>query len=99
MGRPLTRGYAVAATATGHEGIEDDASFALGHPEKLIDYGYRAVHEMTVKAKAIMAAYYGEGPKLSYWDGCSCGANRPLRRRSAFPPILTASSRVRRRTT
>jgi feruloyl esterase len=85
MGLPLTRGYAVAATDTGHEGIEDDVSFALGHPEKLIDYGYRAVHEMTVKAKAITAAYYGEGPKLSYWDGCSCGGKQALTEAQRFP--------------
>ena len=51
-------GYAAASTDTGHDG--GDASFALGHPEKVIDFGYRAVHEMTVKAKAIIAAFYGD---------------------------------------
>src|ERR1700736_3159898 len=52
----LSRGYATASTNTGHDG--GDASFALGHPEKLADFGYRAVHEMTVKGKAITAAFY-----------------------------------------
>ena len=28
---------------------------------------------MTVQAKAIIAAYYGDGPKFSYWNGCSSG--------------------------
>ena len=56
MVEPVTQGYATASTDTGHEG-GPGASFALGHPEKLIDYSYRAVHEMTVKAKAIIAAY------------------------------------------
>ena len=46
----LRRGYAAASTDTGHTGNGGDASFALGHPEKLIDFGYRAVHEMTVTA-------------------------------------------------
>ncbi len=32
-----------------------------GHPEKLVDFAYRAVHEMTVAAKAITAGYYGQG--------------------------------------
>jgi feruloyl esterase len=50
MGVALARGYAVASTNTGHDGTVSDGSFALGHPEKLIDVGYRAVHEMTVKA-------------------------------------------------
>jgi hypothetical protein len=68
MGFPLTVGYAVAATDTGHQGTEDDASFALGHPEKLIDYGYRAVHEMALKAKTIIAAYYGGEPEILLLD-------------------------------
>jgi feruloyl esterase len=66
MSGPLARGYAVTSTNTGHYSAEGDGSFALGHPEKLIDFGYRAVHEMTVKAKAIMAAYYGKAPMVSY---------------------------------
>ena len=53
----LARGYAAASTDTGHVG--GSASFAIGHPEKVIDFGYRAVHEMTVAAKAIVAAHYG----------------------------------------
>ena len=61
-------------TDTGHEG--GSASFAYRHPEKLIDFGYRAVHEMTVKSKAIIAAFYGDGPKLSYWNGCSAGGRQ-----------------------
>jgi feruloyl esterase len=40
---------------------------------------------MTVKAKAITAAYYGEGPKLSYWDGCSCGGKQALTEAQRFP--------------
>jgi feruloyl esterase len=51
----LGRGYATASTDTGHSGGR--GTFALGHPEKLIDFAYRAVHEMTVQAKAIAAAF------------------------------------------
>jgi feruloyl esterase len=79
----LHRGYATAATDTGHSG--GSGSFALGHPEKLVDFGYRAVHEMTVKAKAIVAAYYGNGPKLSYWVGCSSGGKQGLKEAQKFP--------------
>jgi feruloyl esterase len=78
MGVALRRGYATASTDTGHEGSGGDASFALGHPEKLIDSGYRAVHEMTVKAKAVVATYYGNAPRLSYWNGCSAGGRQAL---------------------
>jgi feruloyl esterase len=85
MSRPLARGYAVASTNTGHLGTEGDGSFALGHPEKLIDFGHRAVHEMTVKAKAIIAAYYGNAPLVSYWTGCSTGGRQGLMEAQRFP--------------
>jgi feruloyl esterase len=52
----LRRGYATGSTDTGHRlvGAETDAaSFALGHPERVTDFAYRAVHEMTVTSKAL----------------------------------------------
>lgn len=85
MTDPLARGYATASTDTGHEGSVIDASFAFGHPEKLVDFGYRAVHEMTVKAKTIIAAYYGQAPRFSYWNGCSTGGRQGLMEAQRFP--------------
>jgi feruloyl esterase len=79
----LERGYAVAMTDTGHEG--SSASFALGHPEKLVDFGYRAAHEMTVSAKAIIADYYSVAPKLSYFNGCSAGGRQALKEAQRYP--------------
>lgn len=78
MGRPIGQGYAVAATDTGHTGNGLTADFAVGHPEKLVDFGHRAVHEMTVAAKQAIAAFYGEKPKLSYWNSCSTGGRQGL---------------------
>jgi feruloyl esterase len=83
MGQALSRGYATTGTNTGHDG--GSGSFALGHPEKLIDFGYRAVHLMTVEAKAVIAAYYGRGPSLSYWNACSTGGRQGLREAQQFP--------------
>jgi feruloyl esterase len=83
LSRALSRGYATASTDTGHSG--GSGSFALGHPEKVIDFGYRAVHEMTVKAKAIIAAYYNEPVKRSYWNGCSSGGKQGLKEAQRFP--------------
>jgi feruloyl esterase len=85
MSEPLIRSYAVASTDTGHRGAVDDASFAVGHPEKLVDHGYRAIHEMTVKAKAIVAARYAAGPERSYWLGCSTGGRQGLIEAQRFP--------------
>jgi feruloyl esterase len=79
----LGRGYAIAATDTGH--TERDGSFAFNHPEKLIDFSYRAVHEMTVQAKALVSAYYGQAPKTSYWDGCSTGGRQGLKEAQRYP--------------
>lgn len=84
LGQALARDYASANTDTGHEGPVDSAAFALGHPEKVIDFGYRAVHEMTVKAKLIIAAFYGDQPRFSYWNGCSSGGKQGLKEAQRF---------------
>ena len=60
-------------------------SFALGHPEKLIDFAWRSEHEMTVKAKAIVQAFYGSAPRRSYWNGCSTGGRQALKEAQMFP--------------
>ena len=83
MAQALRRGYATSSTDTGHTG--GSASFALGHAEKLIDFGYRSEHEMTVKAKAIIAAFYGTAPKFSYFAGCSSGGRQALMEAQRFP--------------
>lgn len=79
----LARGYATASTDTGHSG--GDASWALGHPEKIVDYGHRAIHEMTEKAKMIIKAFYGDGPKRSYFASCSNGGRQALMEAQRFP--------------
>ena len=83
MAQALRRGYATSSTDTGHTG--GSGSFALGHPEKLIDFAYRSEHEMTVKAKAIIAAFYGNPPRLTYWNGCSNGGQQGLVEAKRFP--------------
>jgi feruloyl esterase len=83
LGAAVRRGYAAASTDTGHVG--GSASFALGHPEKLTDFAYRAVHETIVAAKAIIANFYGNGPRYSYWNGCSTGGRQGLKEAQKFP--------------
>ncbi len=79
----IARGYAASSTDTGHSG--GSASFALGHPEKVVDFGWRAVHEMTAAAKKIVAAYYNAAPKYSYWVGCSAGGRQGMKEAQRFP--------------
>src|SRR5712691_11209161 len=83
MAEALGRGYATSSTDTGHVG--GSGSFALGHQEKLIDFGYRSEHEMTVKSKAIINAFYGNAPQFSYWNGCSTGGRQGLKEAQMFP--------------
>jgi feruloyl esterase len=76
-------GYAVAGTDTGHVG--GNADFAAGHPEKLVDFAYRAIHEMTVTAKAVVTAHYDARPLRSYFNSCSTGGRQALIEAQRYP--------------
>jgi feruloyl esterase len=88
MATALQEGYATASNDTGHKG--GNALFAVDHPEKLVDFAYRAVHEMAVQSKAIIAAYYNRGPRLSYWNGCSTGGRQGLMSAQKYPEDFDA---------
>lgn len=79
------RGYASAATDTGHSASGIDARWALGHPEKVIDFGHRGIHEMTQAAKAALKAFYGKDPERSYFNGCSNGGRQALMEAQRYP--------------
>ena len=83
----LRLGYAAANSDAGHDASVDGGGlrFVVGHPEKLIDYAYRATHEMTVKAKAIVAAYYGVPARRSLFIGCSLGSTQAINEAKRFP--------------
>jgi feruloyl esterase len=88
MAEAVAAGYATASTDTGHVG--NTAAFALGHPEKLTDFAYRAVHEMTARAKAIVDAFYGRPPALSIWNGCSQGGRQGIAEAVRYPADFDA---------
>ena len=85
LARAVSAGYAAATTDTGHRGEATDASWALGHPEKVADFGYRAIHEMTVTGKAIAAAFYGRPVQRAYFHACSNGGRQALMEAQRFP--------------
>src|SRR5678809_1150267 len=68
---------------SGHTG--GSASFALGHPEKLIDYAYRSEHEMTVTAKAVIAAFYGSRPSIRSNRKAAAGGKQGLKEAQRYP--------------
>ena len=83
----LRRGYAAASNNTGHRAAPqfDAAKFAFDHPEQLIDFAYRAHHETTLRAKALVNAFYGKPPSRAYWFGCSSGGYEGLQEAQRFP--------------
>ncbi len=85
MAIAMAHGYATASTDTGHEADGTDARWALRHPEKIVDFGYRAIHETAVAAKAIIHNFYGENPARSYFDSCSNGGRQALMEAQRFP--------------
>jgi feruloyl esterase len=88
MASALHEGYATASNDTGHKG--GTGEFALGHPEKVVDFAYRAMHEMTLKSKAIVSAFYEGGPRLSYYNGCSTGGRQGLMEAQRYPDDFDA---------
>jgi len=88
LAEALKRGYAAASTDAGHTGV--DASFAMGHPEKLKDFGYRAVHETAVQSKQTITNFYGMAPRLSYFNGCSGGGRMAFQEAQRFPADFDA---------
>jgi feruloyl esterase len=83
MQTAIRAGYATAGSDTGHTG--GNGSFVIGHPEQVIDFGYRAIHEMAVQSKVLIKAFYGESEKLSYFVGCSTGGRQALMEAQRYP--------------
>ena len=83
MATAVSAGYAAASTDSGHTG--NSPAFIPGHPEKVTDFAWRAIHEMTTAAKAITAAHYGNNPQRAYFNGCSTGGRQALTEAQRFP--------------
>jgi feruloyl esterase len=92
LAAPLSSGFAAATTDTGHTGSGLTAEWAVGHTEKLIDFGYRAVHEMTVTAKQAINEFYASPPSISLWNSCSTGGRQGLMSAYRYPEDYDAIS-------
>ncbi|MGH9572121.1 MAG: tannase/feruloyl esterase family alpha/beta hydrolase [Candidatus Acidiferrales bacterium] len=78
----LRHGFATSSTDDGDAG---DLSLFVAHPERFVDFAYRSEHEMTLRAKAFIAAFYGRAPRYSYWNGCSGGGREALLQAYRYP--------------
>jgi feruloyl esterase len=94
-------GYAAAGNNTGHEG---GSNYAIGHPEKIKDFGYRSSHEMTVFSKALIAAYYDSPLKYSVMAESGGGTIAALSAAQRYPEdydvlaVISMSSYLSRHT-
>jgi tannase/feruloyl esterase len=83
MPQALRLGYATAGTDTGHQ--DQGGDWAIGHPEKMVDFAYRSTHEMTLKAKTIVKTFYDQNARYSYFKGCSTGGRMALMEAQRYP--------------
>ena len=86
MQHALRRGYATAGTDTGHSAADGPLGmFALGHPEKVVDFAYRAIHLMTERSKQVLTAHYAQPLNYSYYTGCSTGGRQGVMAAQRYP--------------
>jgi len=81
----LKRNFAVAGSDAGHQANATDATWAYQHPEKVKDFGWRAVHLTRLRAGEIISAYYGKHENKAYFDSCSDGGREALMEAQRFP--------------
>ena len=81
--RALDKGYATSSTDTGHQ--HPGHEWAMGHPERLIDWTHRAVHETTAVSKRLIQAFYDRAARYSYWDSCHNGGRQGLEAAMRYP--------------
>src|SRR5688500_13728668 len=86
MRHALRLGYAAAGNGTGHSAADGPSGmFALGHPEKIVDFAYRAMHEMTAVSKKLINEFYGRPQQFAYYKGCSTGGRQGVMAAQRYP--------------
>lgn len=85
MANNVQHGYATAGSDAGHQAEAEDASWAYHHPEKIVDFGYRAVHLTALRSKDVVKAFYGKPQTTAYFDACSDGGREALMEAQRFP--------------
>jgi hypothetical protein len=87
-------GHPLTGTANGQggaNGAQIGGGFALNPANDMfnegliVDFASRSLHEMTVKAKAVITAYYGKPQNYAYWNGCSTGGRQGWIEAQVFP--------------
>jgi feruloyl esterase len=83
MAYGVSRGFASASSNLGH--WRSDPHWALGHPDRLENFEWRAHHLMAVNSKKLVALYYGSPAHHAYYEGCSGGGMGGMNEVQRFP--------------
>jgi len=87
LGQDVVDGFVSAGSNMGHDGGEA-ASWTLGHPEKVKDWGLRAHYYVATAAKTLADAFYGKPVSYSYFEGCSNGGRQALMMAQNYPTLF-----------
>lgn len=87
LAQDIGDGFVTAGGNMGHDGGES-ASWTLGHPEKVKDWGLRAHYSVGTAAKALAAAHFGSPVKHSYFEGCSNGGRQAMMVAQNYPELF-----------
>lgn len=87
LAQDIGDGFVTAGSNMGHDGGES-ASWTLGHPEKVKDWGLRAHYSVATAAKALAAAYFGEPVRHAYFEGCSNGGRQAMMMAQNYPELF-----------
>lgn len=86
MAMGLARGYATISGDTGHQSANpNDMLFGVGHPEKIIDWGTRSIHAITVPGKRLVSTMHARPIERSYFYGCSTGGHQGYAEAQRYP--------------
>ncbi len=86
LAEAVSAGYAGSSTDTGHRSKStSEVAWASGHPERVVDFNDRAIHETAERSKAIIRAFYGDGPSRSYFNSCSNGGRQAIVEAVRYP--------------
>src|SRR3954465_11104974 len=87
LAQDIGDGFVTAGSNMGHDGGEN-ASWTLGHPEKVKDWGLRAHYYVATAAKTLSSAYFGKPVSHSYFEGCSNGGRQAMMMAQNYPELF-----------
>jgi pimeloyl-ACP methyl ester carboxylesterase len=87
LAQDIGDGFVTAGSNMGHDGGES-ASWTLGHPEKVKDWGLRAHYFVATAAKTLSQAFYDKPVDHSYFEGCSNGGRQAMMMAQNYPELF-----------